>query len=601
MSSSIDLSAHWVPDGVLVNVQRSSGSSGAAELAACLVPLLSELSWRTHFFLVHDAREDVAGVLRPLLETLARFVTEHEFVTYYVHPLIPVGGEAGRAGGDDRRLLLDAVWPFRERAYELQTEARLVMSPIIQPAPGVPDASWVTAVEDCEKRLARPSVFLAGPLALARTAALPQGKVRFYVDPEEGSGTAGTIRQLWRNRLFEELLSRVEGEGAGSREDGGDALLAPCRPQLLIDQPSGRVFSCFDDWIHGRPLVAIGDAAGLPIALRAERLRVACGNCWSRTVCSMKENLIANDRVHEGGRAHLGLAIAFSAQKEYARAVEHASRAHELARSDAECAAALTCKGLCHFAVHDFAAAEAALQEAMRFSDDPGLVAYHRGRVQFEWRDYIEALDRFEEALASGSAAVPKGDLYYYMVASHVALGECAQARPYLERWKSIGERRAVMLYFSGLCDLEEKRMEAALSQFIAAEQADPEREDQGRILFYIGHCLKELERYEEAIVPLRRASDIDSQEIAVFNLLGFCYYKTHQHAEAARCFQRAVELDPDSAIDHANLAANLTELGRIEDAVAHYRRALTLDPSITFARENLRKLLTEPDPSSRT
>ena len=52
----------------------------------------------------------------------------------------------------------------------------------------------------------------------------------------------------------------------------------------------------------------------------------------------------------------------------------------------------------------------------------------------------------------------------------------------------------------------------------------------------------------------------------------------------------------PRSAIDHANLARNLQELGRTDEAIAAYRKALSLDPNIGFARDNLRKLTGEPD-----
>jgi ribosomal protein S12 methylthiotransferase accessory factor len=93
----------------------------------------------------------------------------------------------------------------------------------------------------------------------------------------------------------------------------------------------------------------------------------------------------------------------------------------------------------------------------------------------------------------------------------------------------------------------------------------------------------------------LERAVKLDASEIAVFNLLGFCFYKTAGHARAVDCFERAIELDPRSAIDYANLATNLRELGRTGEAIAAYRKALSLDPNIGFARDNLQKLTGGP------
>ena len=94
----------------------------------------------------------------------------------------------------------------------------------------------------------------------------------------------------------------------------------------------------------------------------------------------------------------------------------------------------------------------------------------------------------------------------------------------------------------------------------------------------------------------LERAAELDSSESSVFNLLGFCFFKTARHARAVDCFERAIELDPRSAIDYANLATNLKELGRTEEAIAIYRKALSLDPNIGFARDNLEKLTGKPD-----
>ena len=75
------------------------------------------------------------------------------------------------------------------------------------------------------------------------------------------------------------------------------------------------------------------------------------------------------------------------------------------------------------------------------------------------------------------------------------------------------------------------------------------------------------------------------------FSLCRFCFYKSGRYAEAVGCFERAIGLDPRSAIDYANLARNLRELGRTDRAIAMYRKALSLDPNIGFARDQLQIL----------
>ena len=48
--------------------------------------------------------------------------------------------------------------------------------------------------------------------------------------------------------------------------------------------------------------------------------------------------------------------------------------------------------------------------------------------------------------------------------------------------------------------------LEAALGSFTGAVAAGPGRDDLGRVLFYLGFTLKELERFAYAIVELERA-----------------------------------------------------------------------------------------------
>jgi len=237
----------------------------------------------------------------------------------------------------------------------------------------------------------------------------------------------------------------------------------------------------------------------------------------------MADNLIANNSRAEGQKVHFQLAVAFSGSGQHHEAIEHAALARDLASTDADRAGASIIKGLCHLGLREFEAAEEALEQAAGSADDPGLVSFHRGRVQFDWRDYIEALDHFQEALASDSSAVPEVDLFYYMAVSHLHIHEYPEARSYLDRWRQTGQRQATMLYYRGLCDIGEEQYESALSELEACEEAGPAQEDMGNLLFYTGVCLKELGRYEDAIPVLRRAAQRDPDEIAVFNLLGFC------------------------------------------------------------------------------
>lgn len=147
-------------------------------------------------------------------------------------------------------------------------------------------------------------------------------------------------------------------------------------------------------------------------------------------------------------------------------------------------------------------------------------------------------------------------------------------------------------VYFHlGMCYLRKEKHRQALTHFKKALDLNPEKEDIPIIYLYIGLCYKNLNSYKRAIVPLKRAIAHDPQIKEVYNLLGFCYFKLKEYQKSIENFSKVVALDPSSAIDYANIASNLKEMGRIKEAIRFYRLALELEPNIDFAKENLKKL----------
>jgi tetratricopeptide (TPR) repeat protein len=384
------------------------------------------------------------------------------------------------------------------------------------------------------------------------------------------------------SHVLETVLERLEEEE--------DTLLLPCRRHLVVDEKSGGLFSCFKQWEEGKPSLFFDRGSEEP-GIPGAPVAVDCPGCIGRSALSMRANLLANDRRREAHQAYSRLALAFAGRRTHALAAELAHHAYELSDSDPDRAAALIHEGLCLREAGDFAKAEEALKLAGEYSEDRGLVAYHRGRVQFEWGDYIEALERFEEALASGSTQVPVEDMCFEMALSHIRIEEYEDARRYLERSLKPGEEKPPVSFYRGICDLAGGEVQGAMDHFREALRLGPAQEDLGRILFYIGTCFKEMGRFEEATDALEKAVAADPGDILNHNLLGFCYYKLGRHEEAVPCFIRALEIDPRSAIDWASLGSNLRELGRIDEAIKMCEKALSLDPTLGFARENLVKL----------
>ncbi len=142
-------------------------------------------------------------------------------------------------------------------------------------------------------------------------------------------------------------------------------------------------------------------------------------------------------------------------------------------------------------------------------------------------------------------------------------------------------------LYNMGLPDEALVHLQRALS-------LEPDPEDIPYIYSYLGSCLKDLERYEEAIATLKEGTAHDDERPDLHNLLGFCYFKLADHEAAVSHFAKAVHLAPTSAIDYANLGVNYRKLGKKEEAMKSFALALSLDPSIEFAQKHMAEMAAE-------
>jgi len=539
-----------------------------------LTSVLPHLNWRSHVFLVGEDLLERMDTFEEIIQALSSFLTGQKISILHVHPFVKM---AGFTREDARKWdrLASLMKPFQVEAYQQQGEARMLILPILEPVPSVPLQGALSAADFFQVRLARPSLYFRGRPA-PDPARITDKALRIYIDPDPDSGLGGVVTRLRDNFLFEDVLERVEGESS--------SLLDPCRKRLVLEEDGGKVYSCFARWVDRSPLHSLE-------ALAEPRDRSGCSRCISRACASMGPDLKVNSRENEARQVFFKLAMALSHAGAYPAAEAHARRAFEFSTTSEERSAALLHQGLCNLDMMNLEKAEAVLKLGAGHSSDPGLFAYHRGRVQFAWRDTIEAIDRFEEALAAGSPAVPERDVLFHLSVSHINLEEYKEARPYLDRIFLLEGPSPPILLYQGLCDLGENQVESSLQRFTEAIDLGPEPEDLSRVLFYKGTALKELGRFEEAIQVLRKAVEADPEDIVNYNLLGFCYYKTEQHREAVRCFRRAIDIDPTSAMDHANLASNLRDLGKPEEALAMYEKALSLDPTIGFARENADRL----------
>ncbi len=98
------------------------------------------------------------------------------------------------------------------------------------------------------------------------------------------------------------------------------------------------------------------------------------------------------------------------------------------------------------------------------------------------------------------------------------------------------------------------------------------------------GQALRIMERYSEAIEPLRRAAELAPENKHIYLALGWCYKRCHRLDLAIEALEEALQSSPDSAILHYNLAC----YWRL--AVAYLGHAFELDPDYRDS------VATEPD-----
>ena len=166
-----------------------------------------------------------------------------------------------------------------------------------------------------------------------------------------------------------------------------------------------------------------------------------------------------------------------------------------------------------------------------------------------------------------------------------------AESTRHLEKMRDLLPDAYFIEFYLGRNCIRLGRHEEGLRHLERSLSLNPMEEDVPYIYSFMGDCLKDMGRYQEAIEVLRKGTDLDDERPDLHNLLGFCHFKLEDYETAVKHFSRTVALNPSSAIDYANLGVNYRRLGKTEEAKANFEIALSLDPSIEFARQHLAEM----------
>jgi Flp pilus assembly protein TadD len=99
--------------------------------------------------------------------------------------------------------------------------------------------------------------------------------------------------------------------------------------------------------------------------------------------------------------------------------------------------------------------------------------------------------------------------------------------------------------------------------------------------LYLRGEAFRTMERYPEAVEPLRQAGALDRGNIHVWLALGWCYKRTGRLDMAIQSLEEALEWESGEAIIHYNLACYWSLAGNRKLALVYLAQSFEIDPTL--------------------
>jgi len=134
-------------------------------------------------------------------------------------------------------------------------------------------------------------------------------------------------------------------------------------------------------------------------------------------------------------------------------------------------------------------------------------------------------------------------------------------------------------------------KTQEALDRLDKAEAASP---DKAAIVRLHGIALIEAGQGSLGEAKLRRAIDLDSNDLASYQALARYLMVSRRFAESIETYQQAVKSRPDFAPLRFTLGTLYEVSGRRAEAIAEYEEAVKLDPNLAIAKNNLAYLMAE-------
>jgi len=138
---------------------------------------------------------------------------------------------------------------------------------------------------------------------------------------------------------------------------------------------------------------------------------------------------------------------------------------------------------------------------------------------------------------------------------------------------RKLSPRDVRILFQLGAALERQKRLDDAEAVFREALAVQP---DSAPILNYLGYMNADRGvKVDEAMKLIQRAVDLDPENGAYLDSLGWAHYRLEQFVPAEQYLRRAVSKERNSAVVFDHLGDILKRRGNVQEAIVYWRRAL--------------------------
>ncbi len=542
--------------------------------------LLPLLNFSSTCYQISPENPGDKSLIHHILQKICFFLKKNAFLQLTLRPVHPFSLKDSQTWLKTYQQFLSICHPFQEEAYREQIISRLRIFPVIFFSNMNEIEAALPFLNFLKKNFFLPSILFphcyADDIASLNSLEIGKGWERIYLTDTTSFVPQKILDTLRAHQIFDSLL-----------EDQKSELLSKdsfCYGSLILDlqgeiktckkQESGSDFSCL-----------------INSHISGPHDRFDCNDCLLQMM-DQSENCF---RMNQEGQTWIEIcdkiAGSFLKDRQYNDALKAWAGSTQGLEPHRVPVRIRVKMALCYYEKADLEKAMEELKEAQKYAPDSAEIRYYIGLCEFGWKDYIEAADRFLEAVNLGLENPMRQEAEYFRGLSHYHLEEFDEALPALEKARQEGRQDSALFFYQGLCFLGKEEYPEALSNLKEALSRGPAAGDLFSVFFYLAYTYKETENFLQALSFCDQAMAEEPDNKEILNLKGFCFFKCGQYDDAIQCFEKVIEIDPKSAIDYANIGSNLREKGEYEKAVAMYRKALALDSSIDFARENIERL----------